>query len=327
MRLNHSLRRFTIACNFLSLLVLAGCGPSTPPPAPSPQIAYAYHGMLLDRDLNVIANVTPAQADAFYAANGWMLARAPVPPLPPPPKPPARKMSPYMTECEKNGVPLPPPWGSPDWTNAGNLPAGQIFALPQFSNVEVWTFQTPLGICIALPRKDKNGDIQALGIICQGTESGKACFWDNIDGAGNKITGANTKGMDPADIQDGSVLKENCTACHRGDNVFIVHPGTPLEIPPKKPGDPAPTDTTKPTYTPVSGQPNWGNEPLGFPLAGGECDTCHSIPKLTKDYCAILKQAVGKTMPPPPDTVKDHANDVKKLKDECNKLDPTLNWK
>ena len=78
---------------------------------------------------------------------------------------------------------------------------------------------------------------------------------------------------------------------------------------------------------PASGQPNWGDEPLGFPLSGGECDTCHSIPKLTMEYCAAHKKAVGKTMPPPPDKVAPgYGNGVKKLKEERNKRDPGLNW-
>lgn len=35
--------------------------------------------------------------------------------------------------------------------------------------------------------------------------------------------------MEPANIQGGNELVENCTNCHRGKNAFVVHPGSPLD--------------------------------------------------------------------------------------------------
>lgn len=292
------------------------------------RIAVAYHGFLLDNDLNVLTDVSTAEADAFYQKQGWLgnqsatpLARAPT--------------TTYEQECEKNGVPIPPPWGDPKWEKAGALPRDKIFAAKTLPDVEVWMFKTPLGICYALPRKDASGVIQALGIICQGEESSKACFWDNIRADGTKITGDQTKGMKPSDMQGGDKLKENCTNCHRGSNAFVIHPSTPLQPKPTDPtaaNDPGdqtgrPTMPKREPYEPI-GQPGWKNEPLEYALEPDGCAFCHAMPKLTGSYCRILKDVVGKTMPPPDGKKLDasHNKDLKKLKDQCNKIDPGLKW-
>ena len=328
-----------------AVLLLTACNqdrvdtPRTPVARP---IAVAYHGFLLDENLEVLENVAPAEADAFYQSRGWAAnavaltgAAPPPPPAGAPAAPAGAAPTAYMTECEKKGVPLPPPWEDPGWKKAGELPKDKIFAAPSLPTAEVWVFKTPLGICYALPRKDAKGEIQALGIICQGEESGAACFWDNIRADGTKITGAATAGMKVNDMQGGDVLKENCTGCHRGENVFIIHPGTPLQQTAdstganKDPGDPngKPTQPLKKPYKPI-GQPGWGNEPSDLTLEADGCAFCHELPKLTPEYCRILKQSVGKTMPPPDGKKTDPSfdKDIKKLKDACNKLDPKLKW-
>ena len=93
----------------------------------------------------------------------------------------------YNEECKNNGVPFPPPIGSPLWTSQGLIPSNELF----ISNtvVEVLTFKStsPEGMCVALPRSnDPTGNQIVLdGIICLGKApspiSGKstACFWDN----------------------------------------------------------------------------------------------------------------------------------------------------
>jgi len=296
----------------------------------SERIAVAYHGLLLDNNLDVLTDVTSAEADAFYRGQGWLGSEPAA--TPGPGAPPLT----YEHECEKNGVPVPPPWGDPKWEKVGVLPADKIFAATDLPTAEVWMFKTPLGICYALPRKDKSGVIQALGIICQGEESSKACFWDNIRKDDTKITGDDTKGMKPSDMKGGDKLRENCTNCHRGSNAFVIHPSTPLQPKPTDPtatNDPnsqdgRPTTPKKTPYEPI-GQSSWKNEPLDISLEADGCSFCHELPKLTKEYCRILKGVVGKTMPPPDGKKKSASEnkDIQKLKDACNKLDAKLDWK
>jgi hypothetical protein len=329
---NHTVRASCSTVVLLaSVLAIAACNNQSDSPRislPASQIAMAYHGELLDDQLRPISNVSEADANAFYQQNGWTgspLARAPG----------SGTLSSYMTECQNKGVPLPPPWGDSAWQKVGELPPDKIFAATALPTVEVWVFKTPLGICYALPRKDASGVIRALGIICQGQESSVACFWDNIRTDGSKIVGDSTKGMKANDMQGGDVLKENCTDCHRGENVFIIHPSTPLQQNAdsaganKDPSDPngKPTQPVKKPYTPL-GQSTWLNDSSDLTFEADGCAFCHELPKLTKGYCQILKQTVGKTMPPPDGKKTDPSfeKDIKKLKEACNKLDSSLGW-
>jgi hypothetical protein len=264
----------------------------------------------------------------------------------------AQDKSPYMEECEKKGVPLPPKWGDPLWRKVKKtLPIDMTFDFGKeeknpYDETQVWVYGTDTGTCMALPRLTK-GKILALGIICQ-SDSGNACFWDNIpigkDPDKDRIEGDATKGMDPAKIQDGSNLKEICTNCHRGRSVFIVHPGTALDPktwaatgfdePPAKSGAPKKPETPEPPpvvkkptwYNPVSGQPSWEN-PRGEELK--QCTaSCHEMPGLSEGYCRLLSREVGKSMPP--DDKDEHLKlgvwkpefeeDVKILTERCAKF-------
>lgn len=333
----------------------------TPDEVTAEDIAVAFHGLALDADGRLLRDVPPQALAAYHQRNNQNLAElahtAPLmdidrdgtaddeeeevpvdeeeppevaepPPAPPPPAPPPRRMSAYMRDCDRNKVPLPPPWGDPAWQRQGVLPPDLTFAGQAGQTTEVWAYNDPggKGVCMALPRKNAAGEIELLGIICQSKETGKACFWDNIDAAtGNRITGAATAGMDPADIEDGSSLSENCTGCHRGDNAFVIHPDTPLELP-----APFDIDPDQP-YTPVSGtppRPGWVNPPSPLPLAGTQCTMCHDMPQLTAAYCrTVLKKALEKTMPPEDTTTNpatpagtwdpDYRGDVTKLAKKC----------
>src|SRR5216683_5972296 len=77
----------------------------------------------------------------------------------------------YIDECRAAGVPIPPDWGSPQWQSQGGLTTNFLGG-----NAEVFTFQnsSPRGFCFALPRSAGN-IIEALGIICQGNDTSKAC--------------------------------------------------------------------------------------------------------------------------------------------------------
>src|SRR5678815_5846899 len=87
------------------------------------------------------------------------------------------------------------------------------------------------------------------------------CIRDNKTADGTPITGPDIK-LDIDTIGNGMTLGENCTTCHRGDNVFNIHPGTALDLSrPNAPGGPYVTDIFDPNgtgirYTPI-GQPHW----------------------------------------------------------------------
>lgn len=204
----------------------------------------------------------------------------------------------YLAECRANRVPIPPDWPSPQWGESlGTLP--RAFVASGYT-AELYAYQDPAvpGVCLALPRK-AGSSIQALGIICQGDERGKACFWDNIDSA----TGARLQGEDLrlsiANLQNGSSLAENCTNCHRGDNAFLVHPEDPPFREALTRFDLAP----RARYSPI-GQSHWSNPgPLYFPtpqLPSRTCAECHEIPEPHSSgdpYCRVLQQASMQTMP------------------------------
>ena len=259
----------------------------------------------------------------------------------------ARTKSPYMTECSNatNDVPLPPDWKNDPIENAalgwqfrGRLDNSLVFAAttappaPPGGVVtpitEVWAYSDPKGVCMALPRKKGAGNdtIELLGIICQSERTGKACFWDNIRStassagpAGQRLRDALSDNMKISEIQGGRELRENCTQCHRGNNVFMIHPHSPLALkaspPPGSTTFPAPSGLsaldTNPQrrYQPIptgrmSGLPGepvtpWENPPATN-LTAGACANCHEIPALTENYCETLFNSVvaEKTMPP-----------------------------
>jgi hypothetical protein len=100
----------------------------------------------------------------------------------------------YLALCREEGVPPPPNWDSPsgmsrgDWDFEGNL---ETNFLTLGDPTEVWSFRSnsPAGTCIALPRFDSEDWIGANGIICLGTETGNACFYDRADLDANQSYG------------------------------------------------------------------------------------------------------------------------------------------
>jgi hypothetical protein len=249
------------------------------------------------------------------------------------PQPPVTE---YMKECMREMVPVPPDFGDPKWTFQDRLDPNFSFVQDSRNSVaEVWTYVDPNvpGLCVGLPRiLNSTGGIDLFGIICQSDATGKACFWDNVDRWTNtQLTPEQSKHMKIAAIQDGSMLGENCTNCHRGKNVFVIHPRTAVDL-----RDEFDTDPEVDWYTPISSQKIWGNP---GPMTGlTRCSGCHELPELAANnndlstnpkekspYCRILKQVVDKTMPPngpagwqnpqPP-----HDVDVKFLREKCDQL-------
>jgi hypothetical protein len=227
--------------------------------------------------------------------------------LPPDVSQPQPARSAYVETCRAEGVPIPPDWPDRDrWISQG--PLAFVFIGNEL-DAEVFAYKDPdpeiRGVCYALPRK-RGESIELLGIICQSASTGKACFWDNRTTDNIPITGPDIT-LDIDTIGNGMTLAENCTECHRGDNVFNIHPGTALDLSRAgAPGGPYETDINPSgapvRYTPI-GQSHWINpEPvtLARPSAGQRsCTVCHSLPQASGPYCSsVLQMAALLTMPP-----------------------------
>lgn len=222
----------------------------------------------------------------------------------------------YRDLCRNNGVPIPPNWGTAGWISRGTLNPdpdgagplnGDVFIIAG-SEAEVFTFQSssPEGMCIALPRSAPGSNtIPTLGIICQGKQSSKACFWDNQS---NGSTFSLQKGeVRPfADFAGGADLVGNvggvCTECHTGENAYNIHPGTALGRPALD-GLPLFPDNW---HEPIV-QSGWPQNP-GPATAPSACAGCHSaggsggrLPAVSTElrgYCnSVLEKAVERTMP------------------------------
>lgn len=220
----------------------------------------------------------------------------------------------YIASCRAEGVPIPPDWPDARWISQG--PLAFVFISRSYT-AEVHAYKDPAvpGVCYALPRRDSSGSIQLLGIICQSDTTGKACFWDNRTIDDTPLTGVNlTLNIDS--IGNGSTLGEICTECHRGYNVFNIHPGTALDLSrPTAVGGPYDTDPAV-RFTPIA-QGHWSNPgPLVLPAPSPgqrSCTACHELPETAgSSYCAsVLENAARFTMPPfgpdragwPPDPV------------------------
>ncbi len=136
----------------------------------------------------------------------------------------------YMNDCDAAGVPVPPNLDVNDLDSPWKL-QGQLTTKLIFTSIDanVWTWHEPgdRGACVALPR-GTGGAGSLAGIICQGAGTGNACFWDNLPkGGGTRIPWA-TEELVIKDLQDGTELAENCTGCHKGNNVFLVSPDDPI---------------------------------------------------------------------------------------------------
>lgn len=206
----------------------------------------------------------------------------------------------YMNDCAAAGVPVPNDFsassGGGGWTHQGDLTTNM---LSPGAAAHVWTWASPTveGACIALPR-----DGGLSGMICQGAATGNACFYDNLDRTtGNRIDWT-TQTLVINQLQDGTMLSENCTGCHKGNNVYLVAPmdatwcrllrgGRPgvtcaapsglnaanLNLQVTGVVDPLPqpgTSVVHSRYRPMSGtpsRPGWANTAVTSPGCGGSC--------------------------------------------------------
>ncbi len=216
----------------------------------------------------------------------------------------------YVNECRENDVPTPPNWGSSKWIDKGTLTT-DFLSISDETRVYAYESALPPGMCIALPRSTGN-TITALGIICLGQVSSKACFWDNQN---NDQPFNITKG-DPLDLSEfagGAELKNGgggvCTDCHAGENPYVIHPNTAL-------GNPNLASFplfANEWYDPLV-HPDWPQN-AGPLVTTGACSACHTkdgmggrFPILStalaqdggfQGYCQqVLNNAITQTMPP-----------------------------
>jgi hypothetical protein len=236
----------------------------------------------------------------------------------------------YIDQCSANQVPIPPtinkmdPAGTTGWKIQGEIPTGQQFIVQ--SPAEVRTFESPQGMCIALPRYNGAKTTVALdGVICLSKITSKVCIWDNQKGGATFSFPANQMipigkpdlAIDPMGRYQGGGAELTspgggiCTDCHAGENPYIVHPDALL-----KPGVTfGSLGGTLPTFAPNRYDPivigSWpqNNASHAAAFVPAACKSCHfkgfagRFPHLSNQYpgyCGtILRGAVrGLTIPP-----------------------------
>jgi hypothetical protein len=225
----------------------------------------------------------------------------------------------YIDECRNAGVPTPPNWTDPKWIFNGVL--SNPFIGQSYAEARVYYYvptTSPSGLCYALPRLDSTGKVKLLGIICQGDQTSRACFWDNSAPNGNQFDIANVNTFTPLSSFNGGAGLAGatggvCTSCHTGENVFNIHPGTALDLSSKFIND-KPASFVQPIVA-----ASWPQNPSPN-VVDGACGTCHNqgiagrFPLLSTEvsgYCGIMATAYTRpTMPPAgtPDSpdFKDH---------------------
>jgi hypothetical protein len=296
--------------SLVAVLLALLAGPATPEAPDEEEIAYTSHGSFMNRKGEVIEHPSQAAIEAYYAKVG---TRAPTDTLPAP-----RSHRQYCADCLAEGVPEPPALDSGKWVSKGNLGPDGHFTSQRVVDILVYESADPAGVCVALPRRDDGfAEIQLVGVICQSQTTGKACFWDNVandkpateDGSDDRITFATIGEFDVSKFRNGDQLFEDCTNCHRGDNVFMIH-GAELEsVPRRAPAQrykPIP-EGTKPGYVPEV-ERVWSNpgrrrqddpEELNLMRADG-CGECHKMPALSWPYCtSVLRPAITRDYMPP----------------------------
>ncbi|HET8935277.1 MAG TPA: hypothetical protein VFN67_17635 [Polyangiales bacterium] len=234
----------------------------------------------------------------------------------------------YHRTCAENGVPIPPTWNprnppadpTKTWQSNGRLTPD---FLSNGTTATVWYYEstTPRGLCIALPRAFADGTIDLLGVICQGNDTSKACFWDNA----RDFAPDEEVEIASLDFNSGPDLnapgKDVCTNCHRGENVFIVHPESALDLDAKLRGPVLNLNTSllraKDWVRPLV-DASWPQNPgpgrelddVDVPATEASCYDCHRTaeskggrlgPLDNSFYCSIMWKALlsdQATMPP-----------------------------
>lgn len=186
----------------------------------------------------------------------------------------------YVARCRADNVPIPPQWSEANpngWVHHGLL-AQNLLSPGAIAHLWTWADPHQEGGCIMLPRGNGVGGL--AGTICQSKTSGRACFWDNKDRTTGAVLGWSNVTLNVNQMQDGDMLAENCTGCHRGNNVFLISPDDPTWALALRPAPGSAIGSTFTTniastitrYTPISNQSGWANQ------SGSQCLGCHERP-------------------------------------------------
>jgi hypothetical protein len=232
----------------------------------------------------------------------------------------------YINECAAAGVPIPPDWGSSKWKFKSKID-NPVISKSSTAHVYYYDSASPKGICIALPRVSSSGTVTLLGIICQGNDTSKACFWDNSTFTLPSLT--TPKPL--ADFTGGAGLAGKtggvCTECHAGENVFNILPLTATDF--SSTGiSTKPNDYVAPLVAkewPQNSTPN---------TVEGACNVCHSksvfgrLPQLSTDvegFCDTMLQHTfdNGDMPPAGSPAGDYAGHYAALFAACKLPPPT----
>lgn len=204
----------------------------------------------------------------------------------------------YSRTCARAGVPVPPAFnsdGSTGWKREGAL-GFSILNPNAYSELYTYTPANRNGLCMALAIRanQTQGTYDALGIICQGlsttnnlsVSNSRACFWDNATTA--MVPGKTYPIDGPTFLAPPKLPSNNqCSDCHAGENAFITHEGSVIDIA-KKNFNNTNNALNKPNFT---SRNNWykpivdsawpqNPEPPnsynnGNGLSGATCVSCH----------------------------------------------------
>ncbi len=212
----------------------------------------------------------------------------------------------YCNDCLKAGVPIPKFMFGPEWKYVGEV-TNEFLSAGSTAELLIYESKSPEGICLALPRYSPGSKIPSLfGVICLGTKTNKACFFDNKGALQfpKDVQVDFKKFVGGVDLIGGDV----CSDCHAGENPYVVHP-------------------EQPAFMAVRGKFNrvaWYEPlvPAGWPQnpgpsnmldaipSAGKCNSCHvygdagRFPQVSNQlggYCTTVlggATAVGGTMPP-----------------------------
>ena len=231
----------------------------------------------------------------------------------------------YQQNCRDNGVPVPGALATDaNWSAPINLDAdkGKYFFAREKTILKMWTYRAQdKGFCISLLRQAPNEtDLPPfIGTICTDKDLKHACFFDNEtykdDGSAELVTEAAMTTTDYSKLVHPLDAVDKCNMCHIGGNAFIVHPAMVLGRTIKAMYPPA-TGSIPPNFefVPFGGTLRPWKNPPSLSVAGtgdgedGACARCHTIPNAIKnrDFCGILQNAAGRTMPPTWDPRGEH---------------------
>lgn len=226
----------------------------------------------------------------------------------------------YRNLCAAHGVPLPPDFGpGSTWKSRGDIAGSDLYIVRELK-AEILTYEseTPKGMCIALPRYDDQGIVQAAGIICLGHADpldparAKTCFWDNQDPSvpADKATFTFAKGaaQSTSAFAGGADLRGGvggvCSDCHSGENPYIIH-GKELDATSEQLASLIFAPTWYEPIVRTGDDAPWPENPGPIQDAPKVCTKCHdqgdgeagrlpNISLLLNQYCrAVLRPSLG----------------------------------